>query len=236
MIMKKDYILIGLILSIILISGCIQQSPSQQQQLSEKVPADVQQPAEEQSQQPAEKVPAKFELAIDIPKTSFFVGEKIEGKYIVENKDSIFRGYVLGNCKEEGSKRRCWGRSIAYLGKSSMGLHACGLGSCVQKSFTSPGNYIFELAVYDCAKIEEVLGVACSDADEDDVATQVSPISSTKKTVMVIGEAIIPECKTNEDCTQVVSCIRGHAPRQSKVVGGDKAVEAVFSREHCSIC
>ena len=46
----------------------------------------------------------------------------------------------------------------------------------------------------------------------------------------------LSDFETNEDCTQVVSCIRGHAPRQSKVVGGDKAVEAVFSREHCSIC
>ena len=46
----------------------------------------------------------------------------------------------------------------------------------------------------------------------------------------------LSDFETNEDCTQVVSCIQGHAPRQCKVVGGGKAVEAVFSREHCSIC
>lgn len=46
----------------------------------------------------------------------------------------------------------------------------------------------------------------------------------------------LSDFETNEDCTQVVSCIRGHAPCQCKIVDRGKAVEAVFSREHCLLC
>lgn len=33
-----------------------------------------------------------------------------------------------------------------------------------------------------------------------------------------------------------MDCIRGHAPCQCKIVDRGKAVEAVFSREHCLLC
>ena len=46
----------------------------------------------------------------------------------------------------------------------------------------------------------------------------------------------LSDFETNEDCTQVVSCIRGRAPLECKIVERGKAVEAVFSREHCLIC
>ena len=46
----------------------------------------------------------------------------------------------------------------------------------------------------------------------------------------------LSDFETSEGCTQVVSCIRGHAPLECKIVERGKVVEAVFSREHCLLC
>ncbi len=46
----------------------------------------------------------------------------------------------------------------------------------------------------------------------------------------------LSDFETNEDCTQIASCIPGHAPFECKIVDCGKTVEAVFSRKHCLIC
>jgi len=155
----KIYILIGLILSI-LVSGCIQQAPK--------------------------GAPPEIGITIDIPKTSLAVGEKFEGEYIAENKGGPFSSYTLVSCKKEGYDKKCVVRSYYWISVNlAGGLKACEITergyTCCLESFRSPGTYNYEVAVYDCAKIEEILGVSCNDADEDDVVTQVSPLNATKK-------------------------------------------------------
>lgn len=162
-----------------------------------------------------EKIPAgELKLTIDIPKTSFVTGEQIEGKYIVENEGDPFEGYVLEKCTKKGYEKNCRGRGISLLGKYSGILDACEItergAMCMQDSFSSPGMYVFELAVYDCAEIEEVLGVACNEARYSGVTTRVQPLSAIKKVVTVTGEIIKPECEDSDDCTQICEgCVEG---------------------------
>jgi len=131
-----------------------------------------------------------LELSITISKTSFVVGEEIDGDYVVENKaSSLFKVYIIQSCEKQGYDSKCLGRGITSLGKSSTGLNACEITetsrSCVLESFSSPGTYTYKLMVYDCADIEETFGVDCSEADMDDVAAQGSPLSTAEKVVTV---------------------------------------------------
>ena len=163
----KIYILIGLILTI-LVSGCIQQAP--------------------------EAVPANEIITIDIP-TSLAVGEKFEGRCYL-NKSYNIQAYIVMEMTREGYDNGF--RYVAFEDKSRslawVGLPACEITekeshSSRNRSFKTPGTYIYEVAVYDCARIEEILRVDCLEVDSDDVITQVTPVITVKKIVTVTGEA-----------------------------------------------
>lgn len=46
----------------------------------------------------------------------------------------------------------------------------------------------------------------------------------------------LADFEVTPDCSQVLSCIKGHAPLECNPVGSGKAVVAVFSGAHCSEC
>ncbi|MDO8339907.1 MAG: hypothetical protein Q7T16_04595 [Candidatus Burarchaeum sp.] len=187
--MKLTLIILSLLLVALLFFGCTQNAQTSPPPAS---PPAAQQPEDSVPIPPSQGVApaAAIIMTLDVPATSVAVGEDFTAKYTVENKGPNFRGYLIQNCKtEKYPARTCGGRAVTYFGKFSSNLHACEIkersSSCALKKFESAGTYTYELALYSCEDIENALGTQCSDADEDDVAAQVTPIEKVEKTVTV---------------------------------------------------
>lgn len=139
--------------------------------------------------------PQKVEITLDIPKTSLSVGEKFGGKYFVESslKGTVF---IIENWKKEGYEAKYRPKGVvASPCKHTGGFKACEACEVTEpeygwyndrESFETPGTYIYEVEVYDCAQIREILGVdSVGDAKGIDIVTQVPPFNATKEIVTV---------------------------------------------------
>lgn len=61
-----------------------------------------------------------------------------------------------------------------------------------------------------------------------------APITSGKSPDL--NKIQLSDFEVASNCTQVLSCIKGHAPLECKSVGSGKAVVAIFAASHCSKC
>ncbi|NYZ75890.1 hypothetical protein H0N98_01400 [Candidatus Micrarchaeota archaeon] len=164
-----------LIITILLFSGCVQQSEKPEENVTKQ------------------GITTRLNLTINITKKSFTVGEILKAKYIVENYGSPFKAYKVMICRREGYKTDCKSTSIGtQLAGSTTGGYfvPCEITErgafCVPGNFTTPGTYIYELTVYDCAQIEEILGANCtSELDYDQIVAKVPPLATAKKIVLV---------------------------------------------------
>ena len=104
---------------------------------------------------------AEMKGYLDVPKTTFSVGERLEEAwYVVEDPGPVAKGYWDSKCERIGHGNFGHGRfSGALVPNEKLGLAMC-------RRFEYPGEYILRVKIYDCADIEREFGECFIDIEE----------------------------------------------------------------------
>ena len=180
-------IVLILLLTVLLISCCIQQPQSQPQPQIQT----------ENTTNKKENL-INLNLTIAFPSGSVNVNETFIGQYIVENKGEPFKAFIVTTCRREGYEKECLSKSIKdpIPGKTDWNrdykqvLEPCTIDEkgieCVQSSFKSSGKYIYEIMVYNCSQIENTLGINCElNSDYNKIKAEIRPLGTFNRTVIV---------------------------------------------------
>lgn len=145
---------------------------------------------------PPDNYPLKAEITFDIPKTSLVVGEKLEGEYFVKSnsKDAFF---IIESRGKEGYEGKCFSQEIGMDEIISKNIRAYEITdnerACSEyslPSFKTPGNYTFEVRVYDYSQVRKLIEGGYS--GDDVVNTKANPDAKTNAKVNAIITQVPP--------------------------------------------
>lgn len=158
--------------------------------IEEEVEEQAEDDTEEEPEEPTE---IKIKVELRLP-DSLKVGEHLNAGYTINNDGGkLFKAYSTLKFKKEGESDLYSCRiKVSYPIEQGFGniLYAIqrdyGFTSCIVKNFSSSGNYIYEVNVYDCADIEAEFEKNCFEVDENQVNTKITPIETAIKTISIV--------------------------------------------------
>ena len=197
----------------------------------------------------------ELNLTISVPKTTVTTGESFTGQYIAENKGTPFNAYIVTICRKEGFEKECVSEAVkdpfpdeehAWNRDFKQVLKPCEISdnsmSCTQDNFKYPGTYNYELEVYDCSQIEDILGVDCSiDIDYSNVKSQVPILDSITQIVTVTQNVCVPQtCQQlgyvcgvwSDGCGGALSC--GSCSSNQACSNGQCLIQGCRSNTDCN--